>query len=40
MGGENRELAGQIREGQERLRLSANQVQSLVAQIDDFKRRI
>ena len=37
--GENRDLAGQVREGQEKLRLSASHVQQLVSQIEDFRRR-
>jgi len=37
--GENKDLAGQVREGQEKLRLSASHVQQLVSEIEDFRRR-
>ena len=37
--GENKDLAGQVREGQEKLRLSASHIQNLVIEIEDFKRR-
>lgn len=39
LGSDNTDLANQVREGQEKLRLSANQVNQLIAEIDDFKRR-
>ena len=34
---ENRDLGGLVQESQEKLRLSANQVQNLVAEIDGFR---
>ena len=40
MTNENLGLAGQVREGQEKLRLSAGQTAALVGEIDDFKRRV
>lgn len=40
LAGENTDLAGQVREGQEKLRLSANQIQRLVSDIDTFKRQV
>lgn len=40
LSGENTDLIGQVREGQEKLRLSANQIQKLVSDIDAFKRQV
>lgn len=37
--GENKDLAGQVRDSQEKLRLSAAQVTKLVAEIEEFRRR-
>ena len=40
MTAENLGLSTQVREGQEKLRLSAGQTASLVAEIEGFKQRI
>lgn len=40
MGDENEGLVGQVREGQEKLRLSTNQVNNLIREIEEFKNRI
>lgn len=40
MSGENTDLIGQVREGQEKLRLSANQIHKLVNDIDNFKKQV
>lgn len=40
LGGENQSLADQVREGQEKLRLSANQVNTLIREIEEFKRKV
>lgn len=40
LGEENEGLSGQVREGQEKLRLSTNQVNTLIREIEDFKGRV
>lgn len=39
LGSENKDLVGQIREGQEKLRISDTHIQRLVVEIDEFRRK-
>lgn len=40
MGEENQGLSGQVREGQEKLRMSQSHITSLVNEIEGFKNRV